>query len=115
MSEAPKINWQGKSGKNYVYWIYPIGHRFGKADGNYIFAKVDSKNQWLPIYFGEGDLETRPTDQHHQWDCVKGKEATHIHAHTNAKEQDRLDEENDLLANYSQAYAPNGCNIKEGG
>lgn len=39
MSEAPTINWPGKSGTQYQYWIYPIETTFKETSGNYVFAK----------------------------------------------------------------------------
>ena len=35
--------------------------------------------------------------------------------HINGREEDRLNEERDLLARYTNAYVPDGCNIKKGG
>ena len=37
--------------------------------------------------------------------------ATHVHLHLNATKKDRLREEQDLLANYTDALAPGGCNV----
>ncbi len=72
-------------------------------------------NKWIPIYIGEGDLQTRISDSHHKANCIKEKGATHVHVHLNANEQMRLNEEQDLLANFTNAYMPVGCNEKEGG
>jgi len=71
--------------------------------------------QWVPIYFGEGDLSVRSTKSHHQITCINSKGATHVHMHLNAAETARKAEEKDLLAAYPQAYSPTGCNVKLGG
>lgn len=71
-------------------------------DGNYIFAKIVDGN-WRPIYIGEGDLGKRISQNHHKAECITSKGATHVHMHLNPVEKDRLKEEQDLLANYTQA------------
>ncbi len=53
MSNAPTILWTGKSGKQYQYWIYPIGATFQEAAGNYIFAAESRPGQWTPAYIGQ--------------------------------------------------------------
>ncbi len=99
MAEA--IDWVGKSGTKYRYWIYPMGQSFTAKPGNYIFAKETTPNKWRPIYIGQtSDLSAR-FDNHHKLPCIRKNEATHIHAHTNdAGEKARLAEEADLIANY---------------
>jgi hypothetical protein len=115
-AELPKCNWTGASGTSYLYFIHKLPVNFTAGQfGNYIFAKVNAENKWVPIYMGEGELHDRVSNVHHQWDCIQSKGATHIHAHINNKEQDRLTEERDLLARYTNAYAPSGCNEKKGG
>ena len=108
--------WTGASGEKYTFYIWPRhpGVKSGQ-DGNYIYAKKDAQGRWAPIYIGQGDLSVRLTTNHHRHDCIEKKGATAVHLHTNAKEADRLSEERDLLKNYPQAYAPTGCNVKEGG
>ena len=111
---TPELYWTGKSGTKYGYWSkqLPFSCNPGQ-DGNYIFAKIVN-NVWVPIYIGQGDLHDRVNDPTH-YKCATGKGATHVHVHTNTKEQDRLNEESDLLAGHSNAYAPTGCNQKVGG
>jgi len=116
MSDTPTCNWIGASGTPYRYFIHKLPVSFNTDQpGNYIFSKLNTANKWEPIYIGEGDLGTRVSDNHHQWTCIQRKGATHVHVHTNSTENERLAEERDLLANYTNAYAPNGCNEKEGG
>jgi hypothetical protein len=109
-------NWKGASGTSYNYHIHelPVGFNPNQP-GNYIFTKLNSENRWIPIYIGQGDLGDRVSENHHQWTCIQRKGATHVHVHMNANEQSRLAEERDLLAYYTNAYAPNGCNEREGG
>ena len=115
MTEAPTCDWTGQSGETYRYWIYPLPATFDPSQpGNYIFAKMDTQGYWQPIYIGQGDLNDRARN-HHQSQCIQSKGATHFHCHKNAAEQARLTEEAGLLAYYSQAYRPIGCNERPGG
>ena len=112
----PTCNWSGLSGKNYAYSIWPRGSKFNPNQmGNYIYARQNPQGQWVPIYIGEGDLAVRCSQSHHQQECLNSRGATHVHVHLNANEMDRLSEERDLLARYTNAYAPSGCNLKLGG
>lgn len=112
MAQQAMCEWTGASGKKYKYNIYDLPTSFKeKQDGNYIYTKKSTEGEWIPIYIGQGDLKGR-TDNHHQADCISRKGATHIHAHLNAQEAERLAEEGDLLLNYNKAYQPNGCNVK---
>ena len=116
MAEHPKCTWTGESGTPYEYFIYPLPFTFNRnQDGNYIYSRKNDQGKWVPIYIGEGDLADRIGDEHHQAACIKRRGATHVHAHLNPDEKDRTAEEADLLANYTNAYKPTGCNDKEGG
>lgn len=115
MEDKPKINWTGKSGKKYSYFVYSLPASFApNQPGNYIYAKRDAQGYWVPIYIGEGDLNDR-ANNHHQALCIRQKGATHFHCHKNGAERERLAEEADLLANYTLAYQPTGCNERPGG
>ena len=116
MADHPTCVWIGASGAKYTYHVWPRHPDIGaNQDGNYIYAKTNAQGQWVPVYIGQGDLSVRTTKNHHRAKCIDTKGATAVHVHLNAKEADRLAEEKDLLANYSQAYEPTGCNVKEGG
>jgi hypothetical protein len=116
MADHPTCTWTGASGTGYTYWIYPR-HPDISGIGNYIYALLNDQNQWVPVYIGQGDLSVRLTKNHHQIECINSKRATHVHArcHKVENEATRLAEERDLLGNYGQAYAPTGCNQREGG
>ncbi len=116
MSDRETCNWTGVSGKTYKYYVYQLPASFDpNQDGNYIYTKINNNNKWVPIYIGEGDLDVRVGPNHHQASCINSKGATHVHVHLNSAKQDRLSEEQDLLANYTNAYKPNGCNERTGG
>lgn len=113
--ENQTCDWIGASGKKYTYYVHRLPMNFDpNQDGNYIFTKVVD-NKWVSIYIGQGDLADRVSLNHHQASCIQSKGATHVHAHLNSNKQSRLTEEDDLLANYTNAYKPNGCNEKVGG
>jgi hypothetical protein len=116
MQDNPKCSWTGVSGRVYPYFIHSLPVSFNpNQDGNYIFSRETSPGKWSPIYIGEGDLSSRVSGAHHQAACMMMKGATHVHAHLNGSEDARKAEERDLLANYTIAYRPNGCNEKLGG
>lgn len=116
MAERETCDWVGTSGRSYTYYIYSLPATLDpNQDGNYIYTKPNIQQQWVPIYIGEGDLADRASDNHHQATCIKRKGATHFHCHINAREQERSNEETDLLNNYAIAYQPNGCNERPGG
>ena len=102
MADAPTIDWPGKPGKTYRYWIHPLPPNFSAVPGNYIFARETEPGKYLPIYVGEtGDLSER-FDDHHAMPCIKKHSATHIHAHTNNKGQAaRRAEEADIIAQWN--------------
>jgi len=115
MSEDQTINWHGASGKLYTYYVRALPVNFNpNQNGNYIYTKLNQDGKWIPIYIGQGDLKDR-TENHHKAACIRSKGATHVHVHTNSREQDSQAEERDLLANYTNAYEPLGCNEKIGG
>ena len=117
MAKIGEVTWTGKSGKAYDYGVYLMPVDFEpEQKGNYIYCRIEAGQRWIPVYIGEGDLKKRgDVANHHQGECIKGKGATHFHAHLNAVVEDREAEEEDLLAAYPVAYKPNGCNEKEGG
>lgn len=115
MAEVPTCDWTGRSGAVYKYWIYALPATFDAGQpGNYIYAKQNREGRWVPVYIGQGELADRATG-HHQQRCIQQKGATHFHCHKTARESDRLSEEEDLLANYTNAYQPGGCNERRGG
>lgn len=116
MAQIPTCNWIGASRKTYTYFVHDRHPNVAEGNiGNYIYAKLNSSGLWVPVYIGEGDLSVRTTGSHHRVECIDAKKATHIHMHINSIEKVRLAEEADLLANYPNAYDPNGCNVKIGG
>ena len=96
------INWSGKSGKEYKYWIYEIGTTFDEVPANYIFAKETTQGNFSPIYIGQtSDLSER-FDNHHKMPCIRREGATHICAHkSSANETTRKVEEADLIQRWN--------------
>jgi predicted GIY-YIG superfamily endonuclease len=93
------INWAGKSGNLYQYWIYPIDTSFKSSPGNYIYTKHNGVG-WVPLYMGQTvDLAARLSN-HEKDSEARRNGATHIHAHTSGSEAERLAEERDLCAKW---------------
>lgn len=98
MAETPTIVWPGQSGKEYKYWIYPIGTSFKEEPANYIFAKETSPGYWRACYIGQTKNLNQRLEDHGKEACAKRYGATHIHAHlNNAGENARRAEEKDLI------------------
>ena len=98
-NETPTCTWTGTSGKKYVHYVHLIGTSLKAEAGNYIFAKVVN-GYWSPVYIGQTANLAERFDDHHKAQCIKSNGATHIHAHLNAMERERLAEEADLLASH---------------
>ncbi len=95
------IMWPGASGKEYKYWIYPIGTSFKDTPGNYIFAKETAPGRWTPVYIGETDSLKDRLSNHEKMPCVQRHGGTHVHAHTSSADaKTRRAEESDLLAKW---------------
>ncbi len=92
------IKWTGVSGKQYEYWMYPIGSAFKEEPGNYIFAKESVPGSWLPCYIGQTENLNVRLGDHEKEACARSHGATHIHAHlTSGGEAIRKAEEKDLV------------------
>jgi hypothetical protein len=111
MTERQTCTWTGASGRKYVYDVFRRHpHVPPHQAGNFIYAKMDQHNRWVPIYIGQGDLTQRSAVERDHTACIDAKGATHVHLHVNFDKEDRLAEEKDLLSNFPQAYGPDGCN-----
>jgi hypothetical protein len=99
MADAPTIDWKGRSGSTYHYWIYRFWPNLKASPGNYIFARQTQPGYWLPVYIGQSGNLAERFDQHHKIEAARRQGATHIHVHLNSGgEQARRDEEADLIA-----------------
>ena len=97
MSE-PEVNWPGTSGRNYGYWVYPIGTNLKDSPGNYIYAKANNLGTWNAVYIGQTSSLRDRLNNHEKEPCARQNGATHIHAHIGAfDEQPRMAEEKDLI------------------
>jgi predicted GIY-YIG superfamily endonuclease len=97
---AATCNWPGISGKTYTYHVYPFGTALKAEPGNYIYAKLNGQNQWVPLYIGETDNLDNRVATHEKRECVRRNGVTHIHAHLTAGDRGaRLAEETDLRKN----------------
>ena len=113
MADHLTCAWTGASGKKYIYEIYARHPKLAANEpGNFIYAKIDEHKRWLPIYIGEGNLTQRAGPDPRNVECIDAKGATHIHVHVNYDREDRIAEVKDLLNNFPQACAPEGCNEK---
>ena len=110
--DTPTCVWRGMSGRQYTFYVFQLPYAFNaNQDGNYIFARLNEQQLWVPVYIGQGDLARRANpDTHERGMCIRQRGATHVHCHLNPLQADRLTEERDLLNRYTNAHAPYGCN-----
>ena len=104
MADAQTVEWEGKSGTKYTYWISPLGTTMKAEPGNYIFAHEGPPNNFEPVYIGEtGDLNDRlNVKPHEKMPCIQENGATHIHTHVSPNEEvTRKAEETDLIERWN--------------
>ena len=98
---AQTVNWPGFAGREYSYFVYPLGSSFKKAPGNYIFAKQTAAG-WVAIYIGETSDLSQRFDNHHAMPCIRSNGATHIHVHESSADAFvRRLEESDLIRRWN--------------
>lgn len=113
VANRPSCTWTGASGRKYIYAVYARHPDVTPNEpGNFIYAKLDKQNRWVPIHISQGNLTQRAAVDSERIDCIDAKGATHVHLHANFKKEDRLAEEKDLLENFPQALLPDGCSEK---
>ncbi len=103
----PSVIWRGRSGKEYAYELYTIGQAFNDVGANYIFTRETSPGSWRAVYIGQTSMLGTRIAQHDKLTCVRREGASHICAHRNDDERNRLVEERDLLNNYATP-----CNVQ---
>jgi predicted GIY-YIG superfamily endonuclease len=102
MADPPTCMWRGLSGKEYQYHVYAIGALFYERPGNYIFAKETVFGSWSARYIGQTENLYKRLGDHEKEACAERYEATHIHAHLTAGEEDiRKAEERDLIRKWN--------------
>lgn len=96
------MSWSGLSGREYHYFIHPIGTSFKAVPGNYIYTKEVSPGRHRPIYIGETEDLSERFDNHHKMPCIRRQGATHIQVHqTDRGAAKRRQEESDLIARWN--------------
>ncbi|HEU5226346.1 MAG TPA: hypothetical protein VFU49_00945 [Ktedonobacteraceae bacterium] len=102
--QAAEIVWRGQSGKDYRYFVQPIGivletGGFEAGPANFIFVRETTPNMFVPVYVGEaGDL-AMVLEDHHTMRRVEFNRATHIcHRASYGDPEERQAEKRDLVA-----------------
>jgi hypothetical protein len=99
MSRIATATFEGASGKNYDFNVYPIHQKFLSIGAVYVFTKrtiTNGDGTHDLIYIGETDnLETR-IPNHEKWPCIKRNNANCICIHADDNETSRLNKETDL-------------------
>lgn len=102
--------WTGKSGTTYMFYIYDRPPQVPSRTGNFIYARKNSEQLWVPCYIGHGDLALCSDEDERVVACIDSHGATHVHMRLGPTEAERLAIHADLLAAYRNTFPPEGCN-----
>lgn len=99
-----EIGWEGRSGREYTYWIHRIGTQFLPGPGSFIYATEIEPDAWLAVYVGHTDDLAEGLAGSAAEEIATRLGATHVHVHTNLAEPSRrAAEERDLIARWKPA------------
>jgi hypothetical protein len=118
MAQVSTSTWNGKSGKVYKFFDYTLDTLFrSDAKGNYIFSRREKGREGdilYAIYIGEGVIRERTEFRINEGKIQsKGCNCVSVRELNNGEDSKQIEE--DLLAANTEAYEPEGCNIKKGG
>jgi len=95
------------------YWIYPMPCHFEYHEiGNYVFAKVSAKGEWIPVYVGEGPLHMAANFNKEAEEAAI-RDANYFMAHLNPDDIKRKEECLALIKKLPIVMAPKGMNTPE--
>jgi hypothetical protein len=97
-----RIAFIGQSGKEYRYWIYDLGDKFGSTPANYAFVREAEPDWFEPIYIGQTkDIHREVFANLPNWQCIQQNHPTRLCVHRSSKhESKRIAEMNDLINRY---------------
>jgi hypothetical protein len=102
---AEQVKWQGASGKQYDYLVYPINTTFKDQPGNYIYARRNAAGSWEAVYIGQtSSLSQRLASHEKEQSVILYGGATHIFAHLSRNFLARRAEEADLIRYYRPPF-----------
>ena len=111
MDSLFKVSWFGESEKRYAFHVFEKSKKFRKSlEGVYIFARISSKNTWMPIYMGQGSLHEPLWAKPEVVKCIEDKGVTHIHVRPDDNRRRRIQIVKDLMERYVMVFDPVGCN-----
>ena len=90
-----KVNWL-----NHEFTVLKHDAGWNDVSGIYIFAGLNSQNQWVPLYVGQAGSFKDRLPQHEQWEPSVKLGATHVHAKLVPKQDDRNNLEQILIKKY---------------
>ena len=90
----------GKSGRQYLYRVYPITECLPKEGGNFVLARVKPFGRWDMLFISQCQDLSNPCESGYLLPAETHL-ATHVFIHINQDDlRDRLEEAADLLKNY---------------
>lgn len=109
-----RVSWFGASDQRYAFDVFDIEKQFAREqEGTFIFARISSRNTWMPLYIGEGKLHDPLWAHPQSRRCLEEKDATHIHVRFTDDQQRRVRVVKDLMEQYVMVFNPVGCNQQQ--
>ncbi len=92
------IAWQGYSGREYEYSIYPVTEKnFLNFPGGFIFTHKNKDDLFVPLYIAHTLHLQHTINSINKLAIFKQHGLSHIHVHVNWSDGDRLAEVKDLI------------------
>lgn len=85
---------------SYEFTVYPHGTEWHNVAGIYIFAGLNQRNQWVPLYIGQCDSFQNRIPSHEQWNKAQSLGATRVHAMVVLKQTNRDAIESELIQTF---------------
>ena len=92
------VNWL--SNEFGVYTYQPI-NAWNDLPAVYIFAGLNQRGVWVPLYIGQTGSLAKRLPNHEQWPPAQRLGATHVHARVVQQETLRLQLEKSLIQGYN--------------
>jgi hypothetical protein len=107
MASLGKAMFKGDSGTQYRFKVFPLGTRFRKMSGIYLFAcrvhGIDGNHRHKILYVGHTEDFSQPFEKHRKTELLMRMGANCICVQADRSEQSRLDKERDLITTFSPA------------
>jgi excinuclease UvrABC nuclease subunit len=92
---SDKVVWSG-----YEFGVYNPDANWSDVGGLYIFAGLNTRNQWVALYIGRAKSLQNRLSNHDNWEAAARRGATHVHARAESQQATRERIEEVLIRTY---------------